>query len=1059
MGQTKFSKAVIALHTLSRVRHNSCQSGLFRCVRYSPLLAVLFWLLMAAPALRAYPVSYSVTGTFATPALSGPDALKLAGKSFSISATIDSLAACCPYTTTITVQAGSLPAVSGSAQVTLSAGNPGSITVTGAVSLLGVSIPFAATALLPLGSSLPYPFASESIVASGSTATYGNSGAPTILGIASGTASAAGTAPPLTAATGSLSFNYQIGGTVPPSQTDTVTATGANLSLSATTNSGGNWLTVSPSSGASSVVLTISASPGSLAVGTYTGAINVTSLQAANNLSIPVTLSVTQVSSAFTASPSSLSFAYQTGGSPPGSQNLTVGASPAASIAFTASASTTSGGNWLAVNPGSGTTSGIVTISVNPAGLNPGAYSGSIAISGGATNSPLSVPVTLTVTAVLSANPTSLAFSYQTGGSAPASQSLHISASGSVTLNVNAAASGGNWLSVSPAIASTPSDLTISVNPTGLSAGTYNGSITVSSLNASNNLSVPVTLSVSSQPLLSVTPTTLTFPYQLGSPTPSPQILSISGTGSSSLSYTVVAAGGGWLSAGPAGGNTPGSVTVSVNPSGLSSNTYNGTITITAAGAENSPVVVQVVLQVAAQTTITVSPSQLQFLYQVSGTAPASQPISVTSVPVGVAITATASGGNWLSVGPSSAVAPAAIGVSVNPAGLSPGTYSGTVSISGSGAANNPQTVAVTFLVSAPSSLTATPGSLTFTAPSGSTPPASQTVAIASKAAAQNFTVAASVPWLSATPASGGTPAKLTVSVNPSGLASGSYTGVLTVTPTISSNGPLNIPVSFTVSGPAPVIDAITDAASETSLPLYQTSGQSTATSPNGISPGAAPGSIVSIWGTAIGPDQPLSLQLASDGLVSTTLDNTSVMINGEAAPLLMVSQYQINAVVPFKVAGLSVLIVKVVRNGVASNTLEAPVVYSAPALFTTEESGKGQGAILNQDGSTNSASNPAAKGSVIVLYGEGAGQSNPPGEDGTITGTVSQFPVPILPVTVEIGGQPATVRYAGAAPGLIAGALQVNVVIPSNVASGNIPVVVKVGEASSQLGVTVAVQ
>src|SRR5205085_2772578 len=130
----------------------------------------------------------------------------------------------------------------------------------------------------------------------------------------------------------------------------------------------------------------------------------------------------------------------------------------------------------------------------------------------------------------------------------------------------------------------------------------------------------------------------------------------------------------------------------------------------------------------------------------------------------------------------------------------------------------------------------------------------------------------------------------------------------------------------------------------------------------------------------------------------------------------------------------------------------------AAPALFTANSSGTGQGAILNQDGTANGASAPAARGSVVALFATGAGETSPSGVDGAISG--DPLPRPTLPVSVKIGGVDAEILYAGAAPGLVAGVLQVNCRIPASVSSGSsVPVVLTAGTASSRIGVTLAVK
>jgi uncharacterized protein (TIGR03437 family) len=135
------------------------------------------------------------------------------------------------------------------------------------------------------------------------------------------------------------------------------------------------------------------------------------------------------------------------------------------------------------------------------------------------------------------------------------------------------------------------------------------------------------------------------------------------------------------------------------------------------------------------------------------------------------------------------------------------------------------------------------------------------------------------------------------------------------------------------------------------------------------------------------------------------------------------------------------------------------PVAPATPALFSLDGTGGGPGAILNQDGTPNSTDNPADRGSVVVLYGTGAGQTSPAGDDGMIS-TDFPLPAPILPVTVFIDDQPAELFYAGAAPGMVQGILQINARIPNTAASGaGIPVMFKVGNYSSPKTVTLSVR
>jgi uncharacterized protein (TIGR03437 family) len=113
----------------------------------------------------------------------------------------------------------------------------------------------------------------------------------------------------------------------------------------------------------------------------------------------------------------------------------------------------------------------------------------------------------------------------------------------------------------------------------------------------------------------------------------------------------------------------------------------------------------------------------------------------------------------------------------------------------------------------------------------------------------------------------------------------------------------------------------------------------------------------------------------------------------------------------------------------------------------------------VNQDGVTiNSFKNPAAPGSIVSIFATGEGQTTPGGVDGRIA-TAANLPIPAAAVKVLVNGENAELLYAGAAPGAVAGLLQVNVRIPADTPSGDIAVVVQVGSAQSQPGITLAVQ
>ena len=218
-----------------------------------------------------------------------------------------------------------------------------------------------------------------------------------------------------------------------------------------------------------------------------------------------------------------------------------------------------------------------------------------------------------------------------------------------------------------------------------------------------------------------------------------------------------------------------------------------------------------------------------------------------------------------------------------------------------------------------------------------------------------------------------------------------------------------------------------------------------------------AAGEVIVIYGSGLGPATLAGLQLDANGLVAKQVAGTRVLFDGVAAPIIYSSAGQLSVVVPYSIAGKSFVSVQVEYQGVLSDVIALPVAAANPGIFTQNLSGKGPGAILNQDYQLNTSANPAAKGSVIQVYGTGEGQTTPPGVDGLVN--ASMFPHTTAMVTATIDGVNADVKYAGAAPQALSGLLQVNVVVPVGVRSGEAPIQIKIGAASSSAGVTVFVQ
>jgi uncharacterized protein (TIGR03437 family) len=219
-----------------------------------------------------------------------------------------------------------------------------------------------------------------------------------------------------------------------------------------------------------------------------------------------------------------------------------------------------------------------------------------------------------------------------------------------------------------------------------------------------------------------------------------------------------------------------------------------------------------------------------------------------------------------------------------------------------------------------------------------------------------------------------------------------------------------------------------------------------------------SPGEIIVIFGSFPGPAKIVSLELNSQGNVSTNLSGMEVSFDGIQAPMIYALAGQISCVVPYEVAGKTSTMVQASYQGQLSNSVAVPVAAAVPGIFTANASGSGQGAIINEDGTVNSATNPAALGSIVEVYATGEGQTNPAGVDGKPDS--APLPQPVTqPVIARVGGVAASVEYAGGVSGLVAGVLQVNVQIPKGVSTGSaIPIVLSIGGTTSQASVTVAI-
>lgn len=219
-----------------------------------------------------------------------------------------------------------------------------------------------------------------------------------------------------------------------------------------------------------------------------------------------------------------------------------------------------------------------------------------------------------------------------------------------------------------------------------------------------------------------------------------------------------------------------------------------------------------------------------------------------------------------------------------------------------------------------------------------------------------------------------------------------------------------------------------------------------------------APGEMVVLFGTGMGPPALTYAQFDATGQLPTILSGVRILFNGIPAPLVYVSEGSGVALVPFGLAAPGEAQVTVEYNGNLSNTIKASVTNTMPGVFSADYSGRGQGAIQNADLSYNTAANPAAAGSIIALYAAGLGNLIPAPADGS---RVMDWTLRTLqyPVTVTIGGQRADIVYAGPAPTEVAGLYQINCVIPPATPPGPAAVVVASDGKQSLANLTVAVR
>jgi hypothetical protein len=354
--------------------------------------------------------------------------------------------------------------------------------------------------------------------------------------------------------------------------------------------------------------VTLQATTGALATGTHTGSVTLTGGTGVTPITIPVSFTVTAapVPPAISATPMSLAFTAIHGGSNPAAQTLTVRNTGGGTLSWSASETT----GWLALSAGSGTGNGTVTLQATTGALATGTHTGSVTLTGGTGVTPITIPVSFTVTAApvppaIGVSPASLSFTVQQGTGNPAAQPLSITNRGGGTLTWSVT-DNSSWISPSAPSGTGNGGTTINVTTSFLAAGTYNGMITISATGAPS-VTVPVTFTVTPGATLQTTtmnlnPSNLNYAATQGAANPANQTISLTNTGET-VNWTV-SDNASWLTVSPASGSGTRTLTTSVNTAGLTVGTHTGTLIVSPAGSSSKTVAVTLTVNAPATSSV-----------------------------------------------------------------------------------------------------------------------------------------------------------------------------------------------------------------------------------------------------------------------------------------------------------------------------------------------------------------------------------------------------------------------------------------------------------------------
>ena len=398
---------------------------------------------------------------------------------------------------------------------------------------------------------------------------------------------------------------------------------------------------------------------------------------------------------------------------------------------------------------------------------------------------------------------------------APAQAS--VSVGGSVQLSALNANGTVTWSSADETVASVVS--------TGFVTGKKPGQVTITA--ASSRGSATAAITVLRPAAIGLSVSSLSFNVVSGG-TEATQTVQVSDAGDDRVGALSVAAISytagqptGWLTATLAATAAPTPLSVRVAPAALAAGTYSATISVAAAGATNSPQTIVVTANVAVPPSLVLSSSAVNFNATGGGANPPAQTVNVTNGGSGTitALTATVTytagqPNGWLAATLGATSTPAVLTLTPTIGSLANGTYTATVSVAGTGAANSPRQIAVTLVVGPGPSIALSATSVTFQSDVGGANPAEQVVNITNAGGGFLTGLSTSVTysagatgWLSTVTLDATTaPTALTLRPTVGTLAAGSYTATVAVSSPVASNSPRNITVTLTIGPPPSLI-------------------------------------------------------------------------------------------------------------------------------------------------------------------------------------------------------------------------------------------------------------